>query len=510
MRHWLTLPLLVILHGNTSLGAATNGESWNQFRGPNGSGVAAAFKPPVKLNERTLVWKQPIPSGLSSPALTGNRIFLTAAEGDRLVTLALDAVSGKRIWTQPAPAMPKEKVHEVNSPASPTPYVDGGRVHVYFGAYGLLCYDLDGQELWRQPIPTPKSLYGTATSPIGHEDHLILVVDNESNLPDSKLSKSRILAFKKSTGQLAWETPRPLHRSGWSTPTIWSHADGDELVVLGSGRLCGYDPATGVEKWFTTGFSRETIAQPISGRGQLYAAAAMLGGVADEQPDPEPFWKAMLGFDANGDGKVARNEITKHFTYPLRPELPIGHPGFGFPVPEEEAKRTKRQNEIFDGMDKDKDGLITREELIANLSFKRGKPMLMAVRPGGRGDVTDTHVAWQLNRSIPEIPSPVFFEDRIYMIRNGGILTSVNALTGKVVYDQRLEGSGQYSASPVIANGHLFLVSNQGLVTVVKAADTFELVSQHALGEPAFVTPAFDATTIYLRTATHLCAFRSR
>lgn len=73
----------------------------------------------------------------------------------------------------------------------------------------------------------------------------------------------------------------------------------------------------------------------------------------------------------------------------------------------------------------------------------------------------------------------------------------------------RPQGSGQYSPSPVVANGHLYLVSNRGLVSVVKAGDLFELVHQHDLGEPAFVTPAFDPTTIYIRTQTNLCAFRT-
>lgn len=507
MKSWVHIPFLLLAAAVPQALAADG--SWNQFRGPNSQGVADAFRPPVKLDGRSLAWKQPLPAGLSSPVLSRGRIFLTAAEGDRLVTLALDAASGKIVWSQPAPTVPVEKVHEVNSLATPTPYVDDGRVHVYFGSYGLLCYDLDGRELWRKPIARPQSLYGSATSPIGHGDHVILVVDNDANLPDSKLSQSRMLAFKKATGDLVWETARPLHRSGWSTPTIWTHADGEDLVVLGSGRLCGYDPRTGVEKWFTTGFSRETIAQPVSGRGQIYASASMLGGVADEQPDPEPFWKAMLRFDANGDGKIARSEMTKYFTYPLRPELPVEHPGFGFPLPSNEAERNRRQEENFGRLDKDKDGFLSRDEFVATLTFRRGKPILMAVRPGGRGEITDTHVAWQLNRSIPEIPSPLFHQDRIYMVRNGGLLTCVNAIDGKIVFDQRLEGGGQYSASPVVAGGHLYLVSNRGLVSVVKAGDKFDLVHLHDMGEPGFVTPAFDPTTIYIRAQTNLWAFRN-
>ena len=510
MKHVIKIPLIVpvvmLAAGLVQANSATH--PWNQFRGPGGTGVASDSRPPVKLDARNLIWKKPVPPGLSSPVLSAKKIFLTAVETGRLVTLAFDVPTGQLLWSQAAPPVSPEKVHEANSPATPTPYVDGERVHVYFGAYGLLCYDLDGRELWKKPIITPRSLYGSATSPIGHGDNLILVLDNDANLPDSKLSQSRILALKKSSGDLVWETARPFQRSGWSTPTIWEHADGEDLVVLGSGRLCGYDPLTGGEKWFTTGFSRETISQPVWGHGQLYAAAAMLGGVADEQPDPEPFWKAMLRFDANGDGKVARSEMTEHFTYPLRPELPVEHPGFGIPLTNDKAARAKRQNEVFDGSDKNKDGIWTRDEFIANLSFRHGKPLLMAVRPGGRSDVTDTHVTWQLHRSIPEIPSPLFHQDRVYMVRNGGILTCVNATTGKIVYDERLGSSGQYSASPVIANGHLYLVSNRGNVSVVKAGDSFDLIHQHDLGQPAFVTPAFDATTIYIRTQTNLCAFR--
>jgi outer membrane protein assembly factor BamB len=306
-----------------------------------------------------------------------------------------------------------------------------------------------------------------------------------------------------------WETARPFVRSGWSTPAIWKHDGGEDLVVLGSGRLSAYDLKTGDEKWFTGGFSRETIAQPISGGGLLFASAAMLGGVPDETPDPGPFWKAMLHFDADGDGRIARHEITEHFTFPLRPELPVGHPGFGIPLPADPAKRAQQQHGTFAFTDKDKDGFWTREEFLAHLSFNRGKPMLIAIRPGGAGDVTDTHVVWRLSRSIPEIPSPVFHDARIYMVRTGGLLTCVDARDGRIIYTERLPGAGQYSASPVIAGGHLYMVSNSGAVSVVKAGDRFELLHSHELGEGASVTPAFDATTIYIRTAAHLRAFRA-
>jgi len=485
-------------------------DSWNQLRGPGGSGVARACQPPVKLDSSYIAWETPVPHGLSSPVLAGNRVCLTAVEDGRLVTLAFDTASGKLAWRKEAPEVLIEKVHKTNSPASSTPLADDDRVYVYFGSYGLLCYDHEGREQWSRPIPTPRTLYGMATSPIGYEDSLILVLDNDANLPGSKLSQSKVLVVKKSTGETAWETPRPFHRSGWSTPMIWSHGDGKDLVVLGNGRVSGYDPQTGAEKWFATGFSRETIAMPVSGGGYVYASASMLGGVSDEQPDPQPFWVAVMQFDHNEDDKLQRSEMTGHFTFPFRPELPPGHPGYGMPLPEDEARRKGRLDGMFAWVDKDKDGFWTRDEFLASMSFRRGKPMLMAIRPGGEGDVTETHVSWQLHRGIPEIPSPLFYKDRLYLVCNGGLFTAVDAANGEILYRTRLGSTGQYSASPVAANDHLYLASNRGLVSVVKAGDTFRMVHQHDMGEPVFVTPALDASTIYIRTETKLLAFRAR
>ena len=390
----IALLQMLVTAGNHGRAESHDG-SWNQFRGSGGSGVARASRPPMKIEAGCLAWKTSVPPGHSSPVLSRNRIFLTAIDRDRLVTLAFDVASGQLAWRQEAPKVPIEKVHAISSPAASTPYADDERVYVYFGSYGLLCYDHAGREQWRKPIPTPKSLYGMATSPIGSGDSLILVLDSEANLPDSKLSQSRILALKRATGELVWETARPFLRSGWSTPVIWTYDAGQDLVVLGGGRVCGYDPKTGAEKWFATGFSRETIAQPVSGNGQVYASAAMLGGVADEQPDPQPFWQAMLHFDSNGDGRLERSEMTERFTFPLRPELPVEHPGFGIPLPDDPVKRKAQQAGTFASMDKDKDGFLTRDEFLANMSFNRGKPRLTAIRPGGQGDVTATHVAWQ-------------------------------------------------------------------------------------------------------------------
>ena len=490
------------------LQADPHSSTWGQFRGPGGSGVAKDCQPPVIVDAGKSTWKVDVPPGHSSPVLSHRLIFLTAVESDRLVTLAFKKQTGELAWRREAPEVPLEKVHEASSPAASTPCLDKDRVYVYFGSYGLLCYDREGHNQWARPIPTPKSLYGTSSSPIVHGDSLILVIDNEARLPGSKLSQSKIIALNKSTGEMVWETPRPFHRSGWSTPTIWTHDGGQELVVLGNGRLRGYDAATGVEKWFVNGFSRETVSRPIAGEDRVYASASMIGGVADDQPDPEPYWTAVMQFDANEDNKLQRDEMTGHFTFPFRPDLPVGHPGYGMPLPKDEARRQGRLDGMFAYIDKDKDGFWTKKEFLGNISFNRGKPNLLAVRPGGQGDVTESHVAWALHRNIPEVPSPVLHHNRIYLVRDGGILSAVDVSNGEVVYRERLGAGGHYRSSPVIANDHLYLISEEGVVSVVKTGDDFELVYQHDLQERVSATPAIDASTVYIRTETQLFAFR--
>jgi outer membrane protein assembly factor BamB len=488
--------------------AASDDANWPQLRGPNGSGVADTFKPPLKPAADQATWKTPLPPGKSSPVVWSGKIFLTGVEARRLVTLALDSNSGKVLWKRLTPEVPLESVHSANSVAASTPCVDEQGVYVYFGSYGLLCYAQDGRERWQKAIPTPKSMYGVSTSPILYDQRLILVADDDTDLPDSKLSRSKVIALDKATGEKIWETPRPYNRGAWSTPMIWQHAQGIDLVVLGNGRVYGYDPATGAEKWYVSGFAREPIAVPVAGAGQLYVSVSMQGGRGELKLDPEPFWTAMLQFDRNGDGRIGRDEITKDFTLPFRPELPSGHPGFGMPLPSDPAKRKETQEKIFDWRDQNKDGFLTKEEFIADMTVGQGQPNLMAIRPGGTGDITATHVTWNLRNGIPEIPSPLFYSGRLYLVRDGGILSCVNAATGQVIYRERLGATGQYMASPVLANGHLYLLSATGVLAVVKCGDQFELVHQADLKVSIAATPAMDQNSLYVRSETALTAFR--
>lgn len=481
---------------------------WNQFRGPNGSGVVNSFRPPMKISADQPAWKTRVPPAHSSPVVWGKRIFVTGVEDGRLATLALDTRSGNVLWKRLAPKVELARVHKANSSAASTPCADARRVYVYFPSFGLLCYDHDGVEQWRKPIPTPKSMYGVSTSPILHDGKLLLVLDDDKNLPGSKLSRSKLIAFNAANGKKVWETARPYSRSGWSTPIIWQHEGGTEVAVLGNGRAYGYDATSGEEKWYVSGFSRETIATPIVGKGHLYLAASRQGGWGDSVVDPLPFWEAVQPFDKNGDGRIGRDEISHDFTIPFRPELPIGHPGFGMPLPDNPRRRKERQHTLFNWRDKDGDGFWTKDEFMDDMKVGRGSPNLAAIRPGGRGDITESHAVWNVHSGLPEIPSPVFHKGRLYMVRAGGILSCVDATDGKIVYRERLGAAGQYSPSPIIANAGLILVSSRGVLTVVRTGDEFEILHQADLKVSITATPALDKDSLYLRTENGLIAFR--
>ena len=135
--------------------------------------------------------------------------------------------------------------------------------------------------------------------------------------------------------------------------------------------------------------------------------------------------------------------------------------------------------------------------------------MALAVKPGGTGDVTRTHVAWKETKGLPYVPSPVYADGRLYFVKDGGLATSLDAKTGQPAYKQvRLGAAGTYYASPVVADGHVYFTSLDGVITVVKAGGTSaDLVHQVKLKETTRATPAVAGNVLYVRTDKHLYAF---
>ena len=290
----------LLLTFSMSLSAASD---WPQFRGPNSGGVADDAKPPIDFGPETnLLWKIEMPAGLSSPCVSGDRIFLTAAEDEKLVTLAVHRRTGKILWRQAVAATKPRELHKKNHPAAATPATDGQHVCVYHAGWGLISYDVDGRERWRKLVPGLYARNGSGTSPALLDGKLVLNCDVEEG-------KSFLAAYDPATGRELWRTARPEFHSGYTTPIRWQRPGRDEVVISGSLRVVGYNLRDGQARWTIGGTEAVSVAPtPVIGDGQLYVMSRSFGG--SKLP---PFALFALGTDKDGDGKISKEEIPKPF-----------------------------------------------------------------------------------------------------------------------------------------------------------------------------------------------------
>lgn len=450
---------------------------WPQFRGHRSLGVAeSGSKLPAELGPETnVVWKTELPPGHSSPVVFGDRIYLTAVQGETLLTIGLDRMSGKILWQAEAPHDRLEKIHGIGSYAQPSPATDGERVVSFFGSSGMFCYSPAGKLLWHKPLGPFNNDFGAGSSPIIEGNRIIICQDHDTD--------SFLAAFDKRSGEMIWKTDRSEFPRNYCTPVIWDAAGRKQIVVAATLRVVGYDFETGRELWTVRGISRTVCMTPVVGDdGVLYVAGWAAGGDAGEPITLEPFAEAVKKYDA--DNSATLEEL----------ELPKG-----------DVKQR------FSQFDRDKSGGITAAEydFFQNL-FKSGKNLVVAIKPGGEGDVTDSHVAWQYAKFVPFCASPLVYEGRVFTIKDGGILSCLDARTGKPLKQQRLTATNDYYSSPVAGDGKVYLANEEGKVTVVSAAAPFSVVSTAEFGEDIYATPAIVDGHIYLRTNKKLYCFAER
>jgi outer membrane protein assembly factor BamB len=138
----------------------------------------------------------------------------------------------------------------------------------------------------------------------------------------------------------------------------------------------------------------------------------------------------------------------------------------------------------------------------------RERPLL-ALRAGGRGDITETHRMWSFNDG-PDVPTPVTDGRYFYSIKDNGVIFCLNAKTGERIYGPIRLAVGTYSASPVLADGKIYITSEDGLTSVIKAGPEFELLAENDLGDYTLSSPAISDGQIFIRTASGLYAIGDR
>ncbi len=456
--------MLICILLSTFLAAA----DWNQFRGPNASGIAAAKGLPQEFGPgKNMTWKAELPAGKSSPVFAGKRIFLTGHEGEKLVTLCIDRESGRTLWRREVDRARQEKRHKLNDPAAPTPVTDGDNVYVFFPDLGMVAYSNDGREKWKLPLPAMPSMQGVAGSPILAGNRLILVVDQAQD--------SYMLAINTRNGEQVWRQQRkPAPGGAYSTPVLMKPS---VMVTFSPFALEAFSTESGKALWRVGGLPPQPKATPVVVGDTIYCLARSFYG--DSLPAISPFDIALEQNDRNKDDLIGKEE-----------------------APEGPAKM------YFGVVDRNKDGTVNAAEWAQMIEAAAPKSALVAVKPSGAGDLPESAVLWRFHRNISDVPTPLVYGDTVYMVQNGGILTAIDSRTGEVRKQSRLTGAlGDYYASPIAADGKIYLANNEGKMAVVKAGAEWEVLTVNDLGEDVYATPAIVDNALYVRTGRALYRF---
>ena len=424
---------------------------WPQWRGPFFNGMARGDAPTTWSDTSNIKWKTEIPGkGHSTPAIWGDRIFLTTAvaigsppaaptttgtpqganqfQGQqgggqqgggqrgqrgpgggagplvehRFDVLALDRKTGKILWQRTAKtATPHEGFHRAyGSFASNSPVTDGRYVYASFGSRGIYAYDFNGKLIWEKDPGVQMKMrlaFGEGAAPLLVGNQLILVFDHEA--------ESFIVALDKRNGKELWRAARD-EPSSWSTPLAIEHNGRTEIVVSATKKVRSYDPETGKVLWETAGLGSNAIPVPVHQNGIVY----VMSGHRD--------------------------------------------------------------------------------------------PKLMAIKLGKQGDLTGSDaIAWSHTRGVPYTASPVLYDNKLYVVTDNGMISAFNAATGEPYYAQtRLPKAYNLKSSPVGANGKLYLAMEDGDVLVLKMGEKFEVIATNHLTDQIFIaSPIIAAGELYLR-----------
>jgi outer membrane protein assembly factor BamB len=280
--------------------------NWPQWRGPHGDSVSDETGLPLKWSEtENIAWKCPLPGeGASTPAIWGDAVFATAQEGNRLLILRINKSSGQIEWTRQVGTAetPREaprgrqKFHKLQNLASPSPVTDGAVVVVHFGNGDLAAYDFAGQRLWLHNLEKEHGAYtiwwGHANSPVLYKDLVISVClqDSLTDLEENP-APSYAVAHDKRTGAQVWKTMRMTEAraeecDAYTTPVLCRINERTEMVVMGGDQLDAYDPASGKQLWYLSGFAKgRLITGPTFADGTIFATQGMRGELVAVRPE---------------------------------------------------------------------------------------------------------------------------------------------------------------------------------------------------------------------------------
>jgi outer membrane protein assembly factor BamB len=388
-------------------------DAWPGFRG-YGDSTSAAASLPVSWELRgrgRSGWNVRLPGyGQSSPVVWKDRVFVTSVSGDQkehLHVLAFRLDDGEKLWQRDFAGTQNVADSDAVSRGAPTPVVDAERLYAVFESGDIVALTHDGETAWQRSFVAD---YGEIKGPHGYASSPVLC-DDLLIVQVCHSGPSYVLALDRRTGANRWKTDHPPE-TGWSTPAVIRQEGVTAVVISTSGSVRAYETAGGRELWSVTGTQGNSTASPsIAGEYVVIGAG-----------------------DSSGGGPGSRG---------ARPNEGERTAPFGA------AGRRERPSAQTEGAD----------------DSVRGS---LAIRLGGSGDVSGSHVVWKTGNVTTGYASPLVVGPRAYFVNRAGVVQCVDVPTGTILWQHRLPG--QVWASPVANNGHLFFFCKEGQVVVLKNA----------------------------------------
>ena len=308
---------------------------------------------------------------------------------------------------------------------------------------------------------------------------VILVCDQDDG-------SSFMIALDQQDGRLRWRVERPEFTRGFVTPGVYRPQNGrPQLVVPGflPGRLLRSRNA------------RKTVVGPedrVAGKVRAHHR-----------------WRRDLRQRLRRGNRGRRESRTSCLR--LRNCWPRTTPTKTVKSPRTRGRHPRLTGDWINA-DIDNDGFVREHDWKFYIARFESENSLVAIRPNGRrGDLTDTNVLWRYRKSLPNTPSPLLYKGVIYMVKNGGIVTALDAARGTVLKQARVRGAvDDYWASVVGGDDKVFLVSQGCAITVLSATGEWDVLATNRLDDECFATPAIADGRIYVRTLKALYSFGKR
>lgn len=354
---------------------------------------------------------------------------------------------------------------------------------------------------WKTSLPGPGH-----SSPIVWGDRIFLTAFRPEGSPrrlTGSAGKLLVLSLDKRTGKVIWEREMP---AGRIEQTHATNAPASPTPVTDGKYVYTYFGSRGLTAWDFDGQRIwEVPLGPFPNEWGSASSPVLYGNLLllNCDTDGEDFLLAVDKNTGKTIWKTSRNGATRSWPTPMiwnaggKDEIVVSGSG------RVKAYDPKNGQELWTV-----DGLTTwvtptpvaAHGLLFVASNGPGGNVIMAIRPGGRGNITRTHVAWTYDRAAPYSSSPLVVGEYLYTIKNGGVMTCLKAKTGELAFQERVRGGGNYYASPVYGDGKIYVISEEGEATVAAAKPTFEVLASNSLGERTMASPAVSDSVLFIRT----------